>query len=96
MKLSSPYTDEEETDEIRKALATGNISGTSPIVKEFEENLRSYVDVKNAIACSNCTTALHLACIAIGLGPQDEVIVASYSFPASGFAPNNKSNRRRA
>ena len=87
MKLTSPYMAEEEIEEIRKVLATGNISGTSPIVKEFEENLRSYVDVKNAIACSNCTTALHLACIAIGLGPQDEVIVASYSFPASGFAP---------
>lgn len=87
MKLSSPYTDEAEIEEIRKVLATGNISGTSPVVKEFEEKLRSYVGVKNAIACSSCTTALHLACIAIGLKPREEIIVASYSFPASGFAP---------
>lgn len=87
MKLSSPSIGEEEILEIRKVLATGNISGTSPVVKEFEEDLKKYVGVNNVIACSSCTAALHLACLSIGLRFRDEVIVASYSFPASGFAP---------
>ena len=79
--------DEDEILEIRKVLATGNISGTSPVVRDFEEQLGEYIGVKHVIACSSCTSALHLACITIELGFRDEVIVASYSFPASGFAP---------
>lgn len=42
--------------------------------------------VKRAIAVSNCTAALHLALLALGVGPRDRVIVADYSFPATGFA----------
>ena len=87
MKLSSPYTDEDEIEEIRRALATGNISGTSPVVREFERMIEEYCDIEHAIATSSCTTALHLACLAVDIRPGDEVIVAAYSFPASGYAP---------
>lgn len=53
------------------------------ITQEFEEAFASYLGVKYALAVSNATVALHLACEALGIGPGDEVIVPSLSFVAT-------------
>jgi dTDP-4-amino-4,6-dideoxygalactose transaminase len=42
--------------------------------------------VRGAVAVSNCTAALHLALIALGCGPGDEVLVADYTYPATGHS----------
>lgn len=52
----------------------------------FEEEFAQRVKAKFAIAVTNCTAALHLTCLALNLGPGDEVIVPSLSFVATANA----------
>lgn len=56
------------------------------ITQEFESSFAAYVRSKHAIAVTNATAALHLACLALGLGPGDEVIVPSLTFVATANA----------
>jgi dTDP-4-amino-4,6-dideoxygalactose transaminase len=56
------------------------------ITQEFEAQFASMCDCKHAIAVSNATQALHLACLALDVGPGDEVIVPSLSFVATANA----------
>ena len=45
------------------------------VTQEFERRFAATVGARYAVAVSNATVALHLACLALGIGPQDEVIV---------------------
>lgn len=56
------------------------------LTQEFETKFAKRIGVKHAIAVSNATVALHLACLAAGIGPGDEVIVPSLSFVATANA----------
>jgi len=56
------------------------------VTQEFERAFASFVGARHALAVSNATVALHLACIALGIGPGDEVIVPSLSFVATSNA----------
>jgi dTDP-4-amino-4,6-dideoxygalactose transaminase len=56
------------------------------ITQAFEEEFSSYVGARHAIAVANGTAALHLACLGVGLGPGDEVIVPSLTFVATANA----------
>jgi dTDP-4-amino-4,6-dideoxygalactose transaminase len=53
---------------------------------QFERQFASFVGAKHAVAVSNATVALHLACLALGIGPGDEVIVPSLTFVATANA----------
>lgn len=78
------YGDEEikaVTDVLRsKWLTMGEIT------QNFEEEFAKMCGSKHAVAVSNATQALHLACLALGIGPGDEVIVPSLSFVATSNA----------
>src|SRR5262249_18399220 len=52
-------------------------------VAAFEKEFATFLGATNACAVSNCTTALHLALLASGIKPGDEVITASHSFIAT-------------
>ena len=56
---------------------------TGPKVTEFENIVANYVGAKYAVAVSNGTAALHIACLAAGIQPGDEVIVSPITFAAS-------------
>lgn len=56
---------------------------TGPKVSEFEEAFAKYVGAKYAVAVSNGTAALHIACLAAGIGKGDEVITSPITFVAS-------------
>jgi len=56
------------------------------VTQEFEETFASFSSVKYALGVSNGTDALHLACLALGIGPGDEVIVPSFTFVATANA----------
>ena len=56
------------------------------VTDEFEQAFAAYVGAKYAIAVTNATAALHLACVAAGLGPGDEAIVPSLTFVATANA----------
>ena len=83
--LAKPFFNDEELDEIKKVLDSGWVS-QGPKVKEFEEKVAEFVGAKYAIAVTNCTSALHLSNLSIGIKKGDEVIVADYTFPATGHS----------
>ena len=81
--LLKPHFDLEELKEIQKVLDSGWVS-KGPKVKEFEDKIAEYLGVKYAIAVTNCTSALHLSLLSIGIKKGDEVLVADFTFPATG------------
>jgi dTDP-4-amino-4,6-dideoxygalactose transaminase len=56
------------------------------ITQAFEKEFAAFTGTKHAIAVTNATAALHLACLAVGLGPGDEVILPSLTFVATANA----------
>ena len=56
------------------------------VTQEFERRFAEFLGVKHALAVSNGTVALHLACLALGIGSGDEVIVPSLTFVAAANA----------
>jgi dTDP-4-amino-4,6-dideoxygalactose transaminase len=57
-----------------------------PRTQAFEEAFAEQLGVRHAIAVSSCTAALHLAYLAAGVGPGDEVIVPAFTFAATAAA----------
>ena len=56
------------------------------VTRQFELEFCAFSGAKHAVAVTNCTAALHLACVAAGLGPGDEVILPSLTFVATANA----------
>jgi dTDP-4-amino-4,6-dideoxygalactose transaminase len=56
------------------------------VTKGFEEDFASLIGSKHTLAVTNATAALHLACLAVGIGPGDEVIIPSLTFVATANA----------
>src|ERR1041385_5733718 len=83
--FAKPWTDERDADAAKRAILSGWIT-QGPEVAAFEAEFAAYVDAKHACAVSNCTTALHLALLAAGVRPGDEVITVSHSFIATANA----------
>jgi dTDP-4-amino-4,6-dideoxygalactose transaminase len=77
-----PWLGEEEVAAAAEAVASGWIA-QGPRVRAFEEEFAARVGAAEAVAVSNCTTALHLALHLLGVGPGDEVVVPSFSFIAT-------------
>ena len=75
----------EEKDAVNKVLQSKWLTMGS-VTQEFEEAFAAYLGVKYAIAVTNATAALHLACVVAGLGPGDEAIVPSLTFVATANA----------
>lgn len=83
--ITRPSVGQEEADAAADAVLSGWLS-QGPRVQEFERRVADYVGAGHAVATSNCTTALHLALLAAGVGPGDEVICPSFSFIATANA----------
>jgi dTDP-4-amino-4,6-dideoxygalactose transaminase len=77
-----PWLGEAEAAAAAAAVASGWVA-QGPRVAEFETAFARAIGVDHAVAVSSCTTGLHLAMVAAGLGPGDEVIVPSLSFIAT-------------
>jgi dTDP-4-amino-4,6-dideoxygalactose transaminase len=56
------------------------------VTQAFESEFSQFICVKHALAVANCTVALHMACLALDIGPGDEVIVPSLTFVATANA----------
>lgn len=82
VRLAFPELGEEELAEIADVLASGQLT-MGPKVAEFEELLADAAGTAHAIAVSSGTAALHVAVLALGIGPGDEVLVPAYTFPAT-------------
>src|SRR3990172_11822877 len=74
--------DDDDVKSVIKVLKSEWLT-QGPTILEFEKKLASYVKSKYAVAVSSGTAALHLSCLAAGIGPGDEVIVPTLSFVAT-------------
>jgi dTDP-4-amino-4,6-dideoxygalactose transaminase len=83
--FGSPEIREEEIEEVLATLRSAWI-GTGPRVARFESEFRDYVGSDHAVAVNSCTAGLHLAMVALGLRPEDEVIVPAMTFAATANA----------
>jgi len=80
--VARPCLGREEEAAVAEVLRSGWLS-QGPRVAEFERAFADYVGAEHAVAVSSCTTALHLALLALGIRSGDEVICPSFSFIAS-------------
>jgi dTDP-4-amino-4,6-dideoxygalactose transaminase len=83
--FGSPLIEQPEIDEVVSSLKSGWL-GTGPKVRRFEEMFKEYKGTKYAMALNSCTAALHLSMLAIGIKPDDEVIVPTMTFAATANA----------
>lgn len=80
--ITSPSFDEREIEQLRACLASRWVT-QGPMVRKFEELVAARHAVKHALATTSCTAALHLAVLALGLQPGDEVVVPAFTWVTS-------------
>lgn len=80
-----PSLGEEEWQALREPLQSGWLT-QGPKVREFEDRFAETHQAKHAIATTSCTTALHLMLAAADIGPDDEVIVPSFTWVSTANA----------
>ena len=83
--ITKPLMDEREAAAARRVILSGWVT-QGPEVAAFEREFAKFVGAAHACAVSSCTTALHLALLAAGVQPGDEVITVSHSYIATANA----------
>jgi perosamine synthetase len=79
LPLARPWFDEADEKSVLETLRSGWV-GPGPKVAAFEHDFAKYVDSSYAAAVSSCTAALHLAVLAAGFGPGDEILVPAFTW----------------
>tara|TARA_S200002703_G_scaffold158854_1_gene170386 strand:- start:139 stop:1290 length:1152 start_codon:yes stop_codon:yes gene_type:complete len=82
IQIALPSTGEDEWQAVRDPILSGWLT-QGPKVAEFEKRFAGMHEVPHALATTSCTTALHLALAALGVGPGDEVIVPAFTWVAT-------------
>src|ERR687884_706989 len=77
-----PAIGEEEGEAVAETLRSGWLT-SGPRAAELERRFAEYAGAKHALALSSGTAALHLALLAVGVGPGDEVITSPITWPAT-------------
>ncbi len=80
------FLDGRELEYVTGAVKAGWISSSGKYVTAFEEEFARYCGVKHGVAACNGTMAIHLALVALGIGPGDEVIIPDFTMIASAAA----------
>ena len=83
--IIKPVFDQHEIDNITNCLTSAYVA-QGPFVAKFEQIFAAQQHVSHAVAVTSCTAALHLALLALDLGPGDEVIVPSLTWVATANA----------
>lgn len=83
--ITKPVFDDDEKAAVAAVFDSGWIV-QGPRVARFEQLFAEFTGARHAVATSSCTTALHLALIAAGIGPADQVILPSFTFIATANA----------
>jgi len=82
IRLARPDVGDAELAALAEVVATGQLT-MGPKVGEFEAAIAEAVGTTHAAVVSSGTAALHLALLALEIGPGDEVVVPAYTFPAT-------------
>lgn len=85
MNITEPSFDETEIELLRECLGSKWVT-QGPFTERFERLIAGKQGVKHALACTSCTAALHLATMALKLGPGDEVIVPAFTWVTSAHS----------
>jgi len=85
MNITEPSFDETEIALLRECLDSKWVT-QGPLTERFERLIAGKQGVKHALACTSCTAALHLAALALKLGPGDEVIVPAFTWVTSAHS----------
>ncbi|GHO82752.1 DegT/DnrJ/EryC1/StrS family aminotransferase [Dictyobacter formicarum] len=83
--IAFPLLGNEEKDAVLQVLASGHLAQGDQVAR-FEHDFAQMCAVREAVAVSSGTAALHLALLAHGVGPGDEVITTAFSFSATANA----------
>lgn len=86
LPVTEPLFGEKELEYVTECVVSGWVSSAGKFVTRFEEMFAEFCETKYAVSTSNGTTALHLAMLALDIGPGDEVIVPSLTFVATANA----------
>jgi len=81
--VCEPVMNGRELKYVMDCVETNWISSAGKYITLFEEKFSQYCNVPYGVACSTGTTALHLALVALGLGPGDEVIIPDFTLIVS-------------
>ena len=84
--LGQPTFGDEELAAVAAVLDSGWVAGQGPVAQSFERQFAELCATAGALSLNNCTAALHLGVVTLGAAEGDEVIVADYTFPATGHA----------
>lgn len=84
--VAAPMLQGNEKAYVLDCLESTWISSTGKYIEQFEAAFAEFCGVQQALSCSNGTTALHLALMALGIGPGDEVMVPTLTFVATANA----------
>ena len=83
--ITKPFFNTEEEEAILNVIRSGWLV-QGPQVNNFENKFKTFIGVRHALATTSCTTALHLALLAAGVKPDDEVLLPSFTFVATANA----------
>jgi len=82
LSFQPPAISDAEIEAVAATLRSGWLT-TGPRTAELEARMRDYLEAKHVLAVSSGTAALHLSLVALGVGPGDEVITTSLTWPAT-------------
>lgn len=85
ISITEPSFDDTEVDMVRAVLDSKWVT-QGPMTERFEARIAANQRARHALACTSCTAALHLAAMALELGPGDEVVVPAFTWITSAHA----------
>lgn len=83
--FAGPSITDVEVEIVRDAVINGFYANFDGYIRKFEQKMRDILGVKHCIATHSCTLALYTACLALDLGPGDEVICTDCSWASTSF-----------
>jgi perosamine synthetase len=84
--VCEPFLEGKELEYVTDCLKTNWISSQGKYIEEFEDKFANYCGCKYGISTTSGTTAIHLALASLGIGPNDEVIVPTFTMISTVFA----------
>ena len=93
--VAGPSITQKEIDYVTDAVTNAWYGDANVYHERFERAFASYLGLSHAVALPSCTSALHLSLLALGVGPEDEVIVPDATWIASAAPITYRSEERR-
>ena len=84
--IANPVFNGNEKKYLNECIDTGWVSANGRFIDDFQKKFAEFCGTKYALACSNGTVTLHLALVALGIGPGDEVIMPTLTYIATANA----------